>query len=132
MTPWARRCPEGHCSWRPAGDRIYCECCEEYYPETVDAREVDEFPAESKQLVTDGGHDEQRWDHEWHNYRDDDGRGAIHRSLLNKRAGQQLARRRGISRRQAAQLIANGEVDPEDVVDGWCPHGRRVRGGSHV
>ena len=42
--PWTRRCPEGHANPQPRGDGIYCYSCEAWYPEAVDARQVDGFP----------------------------------------------------------------------------------------
>ena len=39
VDPWRLRCPEGHCSWEPRGDRgYYCEVCDRLYDELVDVK----------------------------------------------------------------------------------------------
>lgn len=45
--PWRRRCPEGHCSWRPNSKGYYCRECQTNYDQLVDQK--------TGKLVTDGG-----------------------------------------------------------------------------
>lgn len=37
--PWRQRCPEGHCTWTSRGERYYCNSCDDYFDELIDAKE---------------------------------------------------------------------------------------------
>jgi hypothetical protein len=57
-SPWAQRCPDGHCSWESSGEGIWCQVCEREFSETIDLRERDVEDVNTEQLATNRLSDE--------------------------------------------------------------------------
>ena len=41
---WRYRCPEGHVSWQPHSNHIYCPNCDERYEKLVDWKTKEKVP----------------------------------------------------------------------------------------